>query len=208
MTRDEVRILVILLAFLVSLSLPLSPYVPAFVKGALPAYLLFPCLVLLLMKKNPLALGLGPGNWARGLKLTVWLSFGILAGCFLLSLSRSMQFYYYPARWGMGSAEIIALAEGKRAVQLVGWEFLFRGFLLFGLCSSLGNATGNGIQAALCALTHMNKPPLEFYGSFPFALLLGTLALKTRSVWYGFFLHWLLGFSLEAFIALGKQGFL
>ena len=208
MTRNEIRIFIVLLAFLVSLSLPLNPYVPPALKSALPAYLLFPVLVLVLLRKNPFSCGLGPGDWIGGCKLTVMLSLGILVCCFLLSFSSSLQFYYYPARWGMGSAKIIALAEWKRAVQLIGWEFLFRGFLLFGLCGSLGNTTSNGIQATLCALTHMNKPPLEFYGSFPFALVLGALALKTRSVWYGFFLHWLLGFSLEAFIALWKQNIL
>ena len=97
------------------------------------------------------------------------------------------------------------LAEWNRVKQLAGWEFLFRGFLLFPLYEYLG-PVANLIQGTLCAVTHMNKPWVEFYGSFPFALLLGYLARKTGSVWYGVYVHWLLGFSLEAYIAFGKHG--
>ena len=207
MIKSELRILGLLLAFLFFVGLPLNPYAPSLFRSALPAYLLLPALTLLLAGRNPLSFGLGPGEWKKGLLLTLLLSVLILVGCFVLSLASSMQFFYSPPRWGTGDARIIAMAEWKRLIQVTGWEFLFRGFLLFSLHSLLGPAA-NGIQATLCAIMHIHKPTLEFLGSFPFALVLGWLALRTRSIWYGVFLHCLLGFALEAFVALGKQGFL
>ena len=88
---------------------------------------------------------------------------------------------------------------------LIGWEFLFRGFLLFPLYEFFGPAA-NLIQATLCAVTHMHKPLAEMYGSLPFALLLGYLARRSGSVLYGVYVHWLLGFALEVYIAIGNKG--
>ena len=62
------------------------------------------------------------------------------------------------------------------------------------------------IQATLCAVTHIHKPLVEMYGSFPFALLLGYLARRSGSVWYGVYVHWLLGFALEFYTAIGNKG--
>jgi membrane protease YdiL (CAAX protease family) len=207
MSRDDLSLLAILLVFLVAVDLPLNPFVPGLLQKSPVAYVLLPAAALLLLGRNPLACGLGPGDWRKGLRWTVLLAAVVVAGCYLLSRTESFQFYYHTGRWGTGSARIILGAEWRRAVHLAGWEFLFRGVLLFGLAGLLGPAAGNAVQAALCALMHIQKPVLEFYGSFPFALVLGAVALRTRSIWYGLILHWLLGFSLEAFVAL-KQGIL
>ena len=104
---------------------------------------------------------------------------------------------------GTGEGGGFLLGEGRRISRLIGWEFLFRGFLLFPLLETVGPAA-NLIQATLCAVTHVHKPLVEMYGSFPFALLLGYLARKSGSVWYGVYVHWLLGFALDLYIAIGN----
>jgi membrane protease YdiL (CAAX protease family) len=205
MMRAQIVIPVILTGFFVCLSLPANPHIPGYWNHTFVAYLVYPVLILLLIRKNPIRNGLGFGNWRRGLWLSFWASVAVLLSCFLFAKVPAMQSYYSAPRWGAEDPGPLMHAEWRRIRQLVGWEFLFRGFLLFPLYEFLG-PVANLIQGTLCAVTHMNKPLVELYGSFPFALLLGYLARQTGSVWYGVYVHWLLGFSLEAYIAFGKYG--
>lgn len=205
MTRAQIVIPVILTGFLICLSLPANHQIPGHWNHPLVSYLVYPVLILLLIRMNPIRNGLGFGNWRRGLWLSFLASIAVLLSCFLFAKVPAMQSYYSAPRWGAGDPGPIVEAEWRRVTQLAGWEFLFRGFLLLPLYEYLG-PVANLIQGTLCAVTHMKKPLVEFYGSFPFALLLGYLARQTGSVWYGVYVHWLLGFSLEAYIAIGKYG--
>ncbi len=205
MNRSLVVASVVFTGFFLCLSLPWNPQIPGLWKHPLIAHLACPVLILLLLKMNPLHNGLGIGNWRKGLLLSFLASIAVLSSCFLFAKVPAMQHYYSSPRWGSGDAGALLLAEGERLKTLIGWEFLFRGFLLFPLSEALGPAA-NLIQATLCALAHKGKPLVEFYGSFPFALLLGYLARKSGSVWYGVYVHWLLGFSLELYIAIGNKG--
>ena len=84
------------------------------------------------------------------------------------------------------------------------WEFFFRGFLLFGLQKSRLGAWGAVIvQALLFALLHWSyvpgasKPPVEVLSALPGGLILGILALRTRSFVYGFLAHWAISLTLD-----------
>lgn len=90
------------------------------------------------------------------------------------------------------------------------WEFFFRGFLLFGLQKSRLGAWGAVIiQALLFALLHWSyvhgvanptaasKPPAEVLSALPGGIILGILALRTRSFLYGFLAHWAISMTLD-----------
>ncbi len=206
MNRSLIVSSVVLIGLFVCLSLPGNSHIPGPLKHPLLAYLGYPAAILLLLRMNPFKYGLGIGNWRKGLWLSFLASIAVLLSCFLFASVPAMQSYYSSARWGTGDAGAILLGEWGRLRVLIGWEFLFRGFLLFPLYECFGPAA-NWIQATLCALTHMNKPLVEMYGSLPFAWLLGYLARKSGSVWYGVYVHWLLGFAIEVYIAIGTKGF-
>jgi membrane protease YdiL (CAAX protease family) len=74
------------------------------------------------------------------------------------------------------------------ALYGLAWEFFFRGFLLWGLAPRLGWLAILA-QAIPCALMHVGKPAVELAASLPFALLLGMLAYRSRSVLPGWLLH-------------------
>jgi membrane protease YdiL (CAAX protease family) len=205
MNRSLVVTSVVFTGFFLCVSLKWNSQVPAPWKDPLLAYLACPVLMLLLLRMNPMHYGLGIGNWRKGLWLSFLASIAVLLSCYLFAKVPAMQFYYSSPKWVAGDPETILLGECRRLKTLIGWEFLFRGFLLFPLHEALGPAA-NLIQATLCAIMHKNKPLVEFYGSFPFALLLGYLARKSRSVWYGVYVHWLLGVSLEVYVAIAKGG--
>jgi uncharacterized protein len=86
------------------------------------------------------------------------------------------------------------------AVFYTAWEFYFRGFLLFGLKSELGATHAIVIQTVVSSLLHIGKPEGEILGSIPIGLLFGWLALRTRSIWYGWAVHASIGVLTDLFI--------
>ena len=92
------------------------------------------------------------------------------------------------------------------------WEFFFRGFLLFGLMKTRLGTTGAVLaQAVPFALLHWSwqavasKPSQEVIGSFIAAIVLGILAVRTRSFLYGYLAHWGVSLTLDL-ILLAEVG--
>lgn len=74
------------------------------------------------------------------------------------------------------------------AAQFVALEFFFRGFIVHGLKGRLGFAAVL-VMIVPYNMIHFNKPLLEALGAIAGGLALGTLSLKTRSIWLGAALH-------------------
>jgi hypothetical protein len=75
-------------------------------------------------------------------------------------------------------------------------EFFFRGYLLFGLRRQLGSLAIFVSMLPYC-LIHVLKPPAEALGSIFAGLLLGTLALRSGSIWCGVLLHVSVALSMD-----------
>lgn len=86
-------------------------------------------------------------------------------------------------------------------VQFIGWEFFFRGFLLFGLARRFGTYAVF-IQAVPFVLMHFGKPQSEVFGSLLAGIGLGFLALRTRSIWAGVALHFAVAMTLDLLFVL------
>lgn len=87
------------------------------------------------------------------------------------------------------------------ALYLLGYEFLFRGVLLFPLAASLGIWTAIAINIALYSATHIPKGLTETLGAIPLGLVLCLLTLKSGTIWIAFLVH--LGMALtNSFTAL------
>ena len=73
-------------------------------------------------------------------------------------------------------------------VELVAWEFFFRGFIFFGYQEQFGDHA-LWLQAVPFALAHFGKPAAEtlttLFGGFLFALV----ARQTGSCFYPFLIH-------------------
>lgn len=98
--------------------------------------------------------------------------------------------------------------EAIMAFYFFCWEFFFRGFLLFGLArvKFLGNWGAVFVQTIPFTLLHWSlvpaasKPPMEIASAFVGGLILGVLAVRTRSFVYGFLIHWAMAFSLDLIV--------
>lgn len=89
--------------------------------------------------------------------------------------------------------------EGIYAFQFFALEFFFRGFLLFALARHLGSSA---IFVAIVpyAMIHFSKPLPETLGSIIAGIALGTLALRTRSIYGGVLVHCAVAWSMDLFV--------
>ncbi|MBS1119495.1 MAG: Abortive infection protein [Deltaproteobacteria bacterium] len=78
--------------------------------------------------------------------------------------------------------------EAMYIIQFVSLEFFFRGFLLQGLRRVLG-ANAIFVMVVPYCMIHYGKPLPETLGALGAGLVLGTLAMRTRSIWGGVLIH-------------------
>jgi membrane protease YdiL (CAAX protease family) len=93
--------------------------------------------------------------------------------------------------------------EALYAVQFIGLEFFFRGFLLHGLRRRFGTYSILVMTVPYCMI-HFGKPLLETFAAIAAGIILGFMSLKTRSVWLGAVLHIAVAWTMDA-AALGRR---
>jgi membrane protease YdiL (CAAX protease family) len=87
----------------------------------------------------------------------------------------------------------------------MGWEFHFRGFYQHGLAPHLGLECAVLTQTLASGLAHFDKPPAELLASIAGGVLLGVLAVRTRSILSGLLLHATLGIAIDLFQIAGRS---
>ena len=112
--------------------------------------------------------------------------------------------YYYPSYhlasrswWDLLLWEVIYL-QGFFAL-----EIFFRGWWLVALRKSLGSAAIFTMTVPYCMI-HFGKPYLETMGTVMGGVALGSLSMKTKSVYQGTFLHTALALSMDL-LALAQE---
>lgn len=86
--------------------------------------------------------------------------------------------------------------EALYALQFLSLEFFFRGFLLHALKRTMG-AYAIFVMVVPYNMIHYGKPFLEANAAIVAGVILGTLALKTRSIWCGFLIHVSVAISMD-----------
>ncbi len=154
----------------------------------------------LLLRLKPSELGLGLGRWREGL---LWLAAGVpvaLLAARVGSGSEIMRFVYPLDHDISGAPGRFLPYAGMEFLYYGSWEVLFRGVILFGLRSRLGDGFANVLQTALSVLAHFGRAPDETFAAIPAGLLFGAVTLRLRSIWYIAILHWIVGAGVDWFI--------
>ena len=127
----------------------------------------------------------------------------LIVASFLPSFQHTYPFVYIPRseQW----FRILLFWEIGYLLQFVAVEFFFRGFLLFAFEKEMG------YKAVLIPLIpyvmiHFGKPLPETIGAIIAGLVLGTMALRSKSIIPGICVHFSIAISMD-FLSLWQQGY-
>ena len=168
-------------------------------------YVLVPLPLWKLLFRNDSLLDMGLRG--RGFFAHVWiygLCLGVVIPVMLIVASQPDFGTYYPF-YKLSSrswADYLAW-ELMYGVQFFALELFFRGWMLGALRRSMGSAAIFAMAVPYCMI-HYGKPYLETNGAIVAGIVLGSLALKTRSIYAGFLVHITVAFSMD-FLALWRR---
>ena len=158
-----------------------------------------------------LALGRHPGDYGLRLRgarhhfpLYVGLAVVMLPLVIAASFTAAFQRYYPFYDYAGESLRGFLTWEALYAVQFITLEFFFRGFLLFALERYIGVYAIFVMVIPYCMI-HFGKPFAEVLAAIPAGVVLGALALRTRSIWPGALLHIVVGWSMDALSLLQQD---
>lgn len=153
-------------------------------------------------KSSPRELGLQLGDVRLGWRvLAIGLPMAFLAA-YVGSANPAMQAEYPLAKSVKQDPRLFLLVEVFYLVYYVGWEFLFRGVMLFGLHQRYGTLLAVLAQTIPSAIVHIGKPAAESFAAIPAGILFGYIALETQSIVYPLILHAAIGFATDVFVTL------
>jgi len=107
------------------------------------------------------------------------------------------------AREGLSDLLIWELLYG---LQFFSLEFFFRGFMVFGLEKRFGISAVFVMVVPYCML-HFHKPMPESVGAIFAGLVLGVVALRTRSIFGGVIIHWAVAITMDVMAIMQGGGF-
>jgi uncharacterized protein len=91
---------------------------------------------------------------------------------------------------------IFIIYEAGLLLYMFAWEFIWRGYMLFGLREKFGNYA-IFIQTIPFVILHNGKPAAETLGAIIAGIALGVLAFRTGSMIYGFIIHGSVMFTID-----------
>jgi membrane protease YdiL (CAAX protease family) len=136
----------------------------------------------LLFRDKPWDYGIRVGRWKSAIILTV-VCLAAMA-LILYKVGKMPEFRSYYHRHAIDWPELLL----SYALYMFAWEFLFRGYMLFGLEKSIGKSA-IFVQAIPFVLLHLGKPFLETLACIPGGFGFGYVAYRTRSFLPCFIIH-------------------
>ena len=171
-----------------------------------------PCLLIRFrFKESVKSYGLGLGNVRLGL---TFLAVLILIGLplFYFGARNAQMWVEYPLIYrGMDVAQIkqqfqwhsFLLYELIYASFFFATEFIFRGYMLFGLRERFG-LYAILIQMLSYTAWHFPKPVPELIGTPVWGFGVAAVTLRVKSLWYVFIAHWLLNIFFDVMILVNR----
>jgi membrane protease YdiL (CAAX protease family) len=157
--------------------------IPNHMYSGLLLFLVVPLLIIVFIyHETTMHYGMQLGDWRRGLLYT---ALGCLLAAVILWIAVDLpgiSAYYAP----QAQNEMPYIL--RNAIDLLGWEFFFRGFLLFSLVDICG-PYAILFQAVPFTLAHFGKPYIETVSCVFGGVAFGYVAWKTRSFLYPYFIH-------------------
>jgi len=145
-------------------------------------FAVLPILTIIILRRNPLDFGLRLGNfkvWGFYVIVTLIVALPIL---YVASRSSALAQYYTIQKF-----DVVKYCL-ETTVYLFAWEFIFRGFLLFGLKDKLKESSIL-VQMVPFVLVHFGKPEIETISTILTGIYFGYVAYRGNSYWPAFIIH-------------------
>jgi membrane protease YdiL (CAAX protease family) len=163
-------------------------------------YFAIPMLVIvLLFRESPASYGFRIGNWRVGLAWTLAACLGMAIILWFLARAPAMQ-AYYDARAPTREVGRLLFLNG---VDLFGWEFIWRGLMLFAFARAFGPGAAIFLQAVPFAFMHLGKPEVETLSTIFGGAAFGFIAWQSESFLYPWLIHWFIA-TFTMLIATGR----
>jgi uncharacterized protein len=174
----------------------LYEYIYWFVGDFLTLFILPVLIIKLLLKEKLTNYGVRVGDYKIGLKYSLVFLAIMIPIVWFVSANKDFINTYPQLSDVKYSWSIFILFEAGILLYMIAWEFIWRGFMLFGLEEKFGYYSVL-IQMIPFLILHNGKPSPETFGAIIAGLALGILALKTRSVLYCIITHAGVMFSID-----------
>lgn len=145
--------------------------------------------------------GMKAGDWQAGLKLALIFFLVMLPLIWIFSSSTDFVSKYPHLLSTRTAWSTFYIYETGMLIYMFAWEFIWRGFMLFGLEEKFGYYAVL-IQMIPFVILHNGKPMPETFGAILGGIALGILAFRTRSFLYGVIVHIGIMFSIDLICTL------
>ncbi len=182
-------------------------YLGYWVAVVFSCYFIFPVLLIKLFFKEQLSnYGLSFKGIFKSYKLYIIFFLFMLPLVILVSFSESFQLkypFYNPS--GESLWPNFFIWQCLYFVQFFALEFFFRGFMLHGTKNKFGFYSIFIMMIPYCMI-HFEKPMPETIAAIIAGLVLGTLSLKSKSIWLGVLIHYSVAITMDL-AALYQKGY-
>lgn len=146
------------------------------------------------LRKRPM--GLSVQGMSNHLWVYAVLFVPVLIAVFIVSFDEEFQTYYPFYTKADRSLMEFVIWESFYIAQFFSLEFFFRGFMIQPLRREMGSSAIFAMMIPY-VMIHIGKPMIECFAAIIAGIVLGTLALRTRSIWSGFLIHVSVALSMD-----------
>lgn len=174
----------------------LLEYLYWFIGDFFTFFILGSLVIKFVLKENLSDYGLKVGDYKAGLLISFVFIFLMAIIIWFVSSTPAFAEKYPHLDSAKDSWNIFLIYELGMLVYMIAWEFIWRGFMLFGLEKRFGFYSVL-IQMIPFVILHNGKPFLETFGAIFGGIALGILAFRTRSIYYCIITHIGVMFSID-----------
>ncbi len=152
-------------------------------------FFVLPVLIIkVILKERGKDFGLSVGDYRTGFKITLIFLAIMMPLVWIFSSFQDFVRTYPQLVQVRDNWSVFFIFETGLFIYMVAWEFIWRGFMLFGLKHKFGYYA-IFIQMIPFLILHNGKPAAETFGAIVAGLALGVLAWRTGSIYYCVITH-------------------
>ena len=174
----------------------LYEYLYWFLGDFITLFVLTALIIKFVLKENLKDYGLKLGDFKIGLFLSLTFFIVMLPLVWIFSASPDFVQKYPHLLSTRTNWNEFFIYESALLVYMSAWEFIWRGFMLFGLKEKFGYYSVL-IQMIPFVILHNGKPAAETFGAIIGGIALGILAFRTSSIYYCIITHMGVMFSID-----------